>query len=226
MFLAWVDPQLLSRVLMDAAFETRAVATRPATRCKARYYSGMNTSDGFSTHLAQGCVIRASQEADLPAIAAIYAHHVLHGTGTFETEPPGVTDMAARRADVLAKNLPWLVLEHSGAVRGFAYANWFKPRAAYRFSVEDSIYMAPDAAGKGWGKLLLAELLAQLERGGVRKAMAVIGDSANAGSIGVHRACGFTAVGVIKSCGWKFGQWRDIVLMEKTLGAGDTTSPE
>jgi len=211
---------------MHATFETRAVATRPATRCKALYYSGMNTSDSISINFAQDCVIRASQEADLPAIAAIYAHHVLHGTGTFETEPPGVADMAARRADVLVKNLPWLVMVQAGVVRGFAYANWFKPRAAYRFSVEDSIYMAPDAAGKGWGKLLLTELLAQLERGGIRKAMAVIGDSANAGSMGVHRACGFTDVGVIKSCGWKFGQWRDIVLMEKILGEGDSTCPQ
>jgi L-amino acid N-acyltransferase YncA len=98
--------------------------------------------------------------------------------------------------------------------------------AGDRFSVEDSIYMAAQAAGKGLGKLLFTELLAQLERGGIRKAMAVIGDTANAGSIGLHRSCGFEHVGVFKSCGWKFGAWRDIVLMEKTLGAGDTTSPE
>ncbi len=171
-------------------------------------------------------IIRPSTEQDLAAITVIYAYHVLHGTGTFETEPPSPSDMTARRADVLAKNLPWLVMEVGGLVQGFAYANWFKPRAAYRFSVEDSIYMLPEAAGKGWGKLLLTELLAQLERRGVRKAMAVIGDSANTGSIGVHRTCGFVDVGVVKSCGWKFGAWRDIVLMEKTLGAGDSTSPE
>jgi L-amino acid N-acyltransferase YncA len=171
-------------------------------------------------------LIRPSTEADVPAIAAIYAHHVLYGTGTFETEPPSAADMLARRADVLAKNLPYLVIEQGGQILGFAYGNWFKPRAAYRFSVEDSIYLSSDAAGKGLGKLLLTELLAQLERRGVRKAMAVIGDSANAGSIGVHTACGFAHVGIIKSCGWKFGAWRDIVLMEKTLGAGDTTSPE
>ncbi len=171
-------------------------------------------------------LIRPSLEADLPAVQAIYAHHVMHGTGTFETEPPSLADMTTRRADVLAKQLPWLVIESGGVVQGYAYANWFKPRSAYRFSVDDSIYMAPDSAGKGLGKLLLMELLAQLERGGVRKAMAVIGDSANEGSIGVHSTCGFVHVGVFKSCGWKFGAWRDIVLMEKTLGAGDTTSPE
>jgi L-amino acid N-acyltransferase YncA len=170
--------------------------------------------------------IRPSTDADLPAIQSIYAHHVLHGTGTFETEPPNLAEMTTRRADVLAKKLPWLVLASAGVVQGYAYANWFKPRAAYRFSVEDSIYMAPESAGKGYGKMLLIELLAQLERSGIRKAMAVIGDSANGGSIGVHSACGFTHVGVFKSCGWKFGAWRDIVLMEKTLGAGDTTSPE
>jgi L-amino acid N-acyltransferase YncA len=171
-------------------------------------------------------LIRPSSEADLSAIQAIYAHHVLSGTGTFETEPPTVADMGTRRLDVLNRQLPYLVIEQGGVVLGFAYANWFKPRAAYRFSVEDSIYMAHQAAGQGLGKLLLTELLAQLERGGIRKAMAVIGDSANAGSIGVHKACGFVHVGVFKSCGWKFGAWRDIVLMEKTLGAGDTTSPE
>ncbi len=171
-------------------------------------------------------MIRPSTEADIPAIQAIYAHHVLHGTGTFETEPPTVADMTSRRADVLAKKLPYLVIESGAKVQGFAYANWFKPRAAYRFSVEDSIYMAADSGGKGLGKLLLTELLAQLECGGIRKAMAVIGDSANAGSVGVHTACGFSHVGIMKSCGWKFGAWRDIVLMEKALGAGDTSSPE
>ena len=167
--------------------------------------------------------IRPSTEADITAITAIYAHHVLHGTGTFETEPPSVADMTSRRADVLGKKLPYLVIEDAGQVMGFAYANWFKPRPAYRFSVEDSIYMHKDSGGKGLGKLLLTELLTQLELGGIRKAMAVIGDSANAGSIGVHTSCGFTMVGTVKSCGWKFGQWRDIVMMEKTLGDGDST---
>ncbi len=171
-------------------------------------------------------LIRPSTDADLPDITAIYGHHVLHGTGTFETDPPTVADMTARRADVLGKKLPYLVMQVDRQIQGFAYANWFKPRPAYRFSVEDSIYMAQGSGGKGLGKLLLTELLAQLERGGIRKSMAVIGDSANLGSIGVHAACGFTQIGVVKSCGWKFGQWRDIVLMEKTLGLGDTTPAE
>lgn len=171
-------------------------------------------------------LIRPSRDDDIDAIARIYSHHVLHGTGTFETTPPSAADMAARRADVLVKGLPWLVLEDGGAVLGFAYGNWFKPRPAYRFSAEDSIYMAPEAAGKGLGRALLAELLAALERAGVRRVMAVIGDSANAGSIGVHRALGFEPAGVIPACGWKFDRWLDIVLMQKPLGAGDSTPPK
>jgi len=172
-------------------------------------------------------MIRSSEDADLDAITNIYAHHVLNGTGTFETTPPSAVDMATRRADVLSKGLPWLVVEgDSGAVVGFAYGNWFKPRPAYRFSVEDSIYMAPEAAGKGLGRALLAELMTALERAGVRRVMAVIGDSANTSSIGVHRALGFEAAGTINACGWKFGRWLDIVLMQRSLGEGGSSAPE
>lgn len=170
-------------------------------------------------------LIRPSRDEDLDAITRIYGHHVLHGTGTFETTPPTLAEMTARRADVLGKGLPWLVAEEGGQVLGYAYGNWFKPRPAYRFSVEDSIYMDPAAHRQGLGRALLAELLAALERAGTRKVMAVIGDSANAGSIGVHKALGFEPVGVVPSCGWKFDRWLDIVLMQKTLGAGDTTPP-
>ncbi|MBE7942601.1 MULTISPECIES: GNAT family N-acetyltransferase [Ramlibacter] len=170
--------------------------------------------------------IRPSQDADLPAITAIYAHHVLHGTGTFETTPPTEADMTARRADVLGKGLPYLVLEGDGGqVLGFAYCQWFKPRPAYRFSAEDSIYMHPDAAGRGLGRQLMDALVAQAQAAGLRKLIAVIGDSGNAGSIGVHRACGFTPAGVVRACGWKFGRWLDIVLMERELGDGDRTPP-
>ena len=170
--------------------------------------------------------IRPATDADVPGITAIYAHHVLHGTGTFETTPPTEADMAARRADVLSKGLPYLVAEEDGRLLGFAYCQWFKPRPAYRFSAEDSIYMHPQAGGKGLGKQLLTELARQAEAAGVRKLIAVIGDSANAGSIGVHRALGFTPAGLFKSCGWKFGRWLDIVLMERFIGAGDTTAAE
>jgi L-amino acid N-acyltransferase YncA len=170
-------------------------------------------------------IIRPSTEADLPAITAIYAHHVLTGTGTFEVDPPGLDDMRGRRADVLSKGLPWLVAVESEAVVGFAYCNWFKPRPAYRFSAEDSIYMSPQAAGRGIGRTLLAELMAQAQRLGVRKLIAVIGDSANTGSIAVHKAAGFQPVGVLKSCGWKFDKWLDVVMMDKALGEADSTSP-
>ncbi len=171
-------------------------------------------------------IIRPSRDEDVPAIASIYAHHVLHGTGTFETTPPTLQEMAARRADVLGRGLPWLVAEADGEVAGFAYCQWFKPRPAYRFSAEDSIYLSPSAAGRGLGRRLLGELAREAEAAGIRKLIAVIGDSANAASIGVHRALGFEPVGTVRSCGWKFGRWLDIVLMEKSLGAGDRLPPD
>ncbi len=168
-------------------------------------------------------MIRPSRDEDIAAITAIYAHHVLNGTGTFEVDPPSVADMTSRRADVLAKGLPFIVAEEAGQVIGYAYCTWFKPRPAYRFSAEDSIYLAPGVHGKGIGRALLAELAAQAERVGIRKLIAVIGDSSNAGSVGVHRSLGFEHVGILKSCGWKFDQWLDVVLMEKALGQGDST---
>ena len=169
--------------------------------------------------------IRPSTDADIPTIAAIYAHHVLHGTGTFETDPPSERDMEQRRADVLSKGLPYLVVEHAGDVVGFAYCQWFKPRPAYRFSAEDSIYLAASAHGKGLGRLLLVELIAQAERAGVRKLIAVIGDSNNLGSVGLHKACGFKPVGVLTSCGWKFERWLDVVLMDRVIGLGSSEAP-
>ena len=168
-------------------------------------------------------MIRPSRDEDIAAITAIYAHHVLNGTGTFEIDPPSVADMTSRRADVLSKGLPYIVAEEAGQVIGYAYCTWFKPRPAYRFSAEDSIYVAPGVHGKGIGRALLAELAAQAERVGIRKLIAVIGDSSNAGSVGVHRSLGFEHVGILKSCGWKFDQWLDVVLMEKALGPGDST---
>ena len=217
------------------------MATRPAKCCKACDYSLLSGTLPLSvkTHvpsviqtkikvfssLAHMPLIRPSRDQDIPAITAIYAHHVLHGTGSFETEPPGIDDMAARRSDVLSKGLPYLVAEQDGKIVGFAYGNWFKPRPAYRYSVEDSIYLAPDLHRKGLGRALLAELLARCEAAGIRKVMAIVGDSANAGSVGVHRALGFTPVGTIDACGWKMGAWRDIVIMQKTLGPGSTEPP-
>ena len=170
-------------------------------------------------------LIRQSTEADLPALARIYGDAVLRGTGTFELEAPDDAEMARRRDAVLANGLPWLVAERETQVLGFAYANHFRPRRAYRFCLEDSIYLDEAARGHGVGRVLLAELLAQCAARGARQMLAVIGDSANAGSIGVHRACGFEDAGVLKAAGWKFGRWLDVVLMQKSLGEGAATEP-
>ncbi len=167
-------------------------------------------------------LIRPSRVDDLDAITSIYAWNVAHGTGTFEIEPPDRAEMERRRADVLGKGLPWLVLERSGTVLGYAYAGPFRPRPAYRFCLEDSLYLAPEAVGFGFGRLLLAELLARCEAAGARQMLAVIGDSANAGSIGVHRALGFDHAGTIKAAGRKFDRWLDVVIMQRRLGLGDT----
>ena len=170
-------------------------------------------------------LIRPSTPEDLPAITAIYGWNVLNGTGTFELEAPDEAEMARRRDDVLAKGLPWLVAQRDGIVLGYAYANHFRPRRAYRFCMEDSVYLAPDAAGQGLGRLLLAELLARCEAAGARQMLAVIGDSANLGSIGVHRTLGFENVGVMKAAGWKFDRWLDVVIMQKSLGTGAADTP-
>jgi L-amino acid N-acyltransferase YncA len=170
-------------------------------------------------------LIRGSIAADLTAITHIYGQAVLHGTGTFELEAPDEAEMERRRDDVLGKGLPWLVAERAGRVIGYAYANHFRPRRAYRFCLEDSIYLDDQARGHGVGRVLLAELLARCEAAGARQMLAVIGDSANAGSIGVHRACGFEDCGRFKAAGWKFGRWVDVVLMQKALGEGAATDP-
>ena len=170
-------------------------------------------------------LIRPSTPADLPAITAIYGWNVSHGTGTFELEAPLQADMAQRRTDVLAKGLPWLVAEQAGSVLGYAYASHFRPRLAFRFALEDSIYLAPEAQGQGVGRLLLAELIARCQALGARQMIAVIGDAANAGSIRLHRACGFADAGLLHSAGWKFERWLDVVLMQRPLGLGDTVAP-
>jgi len=167
-------------------------------------------------------LIRPSTAADLPAITAVYAHAVLHGTGTFELEPPDLAEMARRRDDVLSKALPWLVAQAGDRVLGYAYANHFRPRLAYRFCLEDSIYLHEDAQGRGVGRLLLNELVSRCEAAGARQMLAVIGDAANLGSVGVHAALGFEHSGVLKAAGWKFDRWLDVVLMQRALGSGAT----
>lgn len=174
---------------------------------------------------AARCVIRPSTPDDLAAITAIYGWNVKNGTGTFEIDAPDLSEMTRRRNDVLGKGLPWLVAERDGEVLGYAYANPFRTRPAYRFYLEDSVYLAPQAQGQGIGRLLLAELISRCEALGARQMVAVIGDSNNAGSIGLHRALGFEPVGTMRSAGWKFDRWLDVVLMQRTLGEGDGNAP-
>ncbi len=166
-------------------------------------------------------LIRPSTANDLAAITRIYGWNVEHGTGTFELEAPSLAEMSKRRDDVLGKGLPWLVAEADGEVLGYAYANHFRPRPAYRFCLEDSVYLAPGAVGRGVGKMLLVELMARCEAAGARQMLAVIGDSANTASVGLHRTLGFEPVGTLRSAGWKFDRWLDVVVMQKSLGAGD-----
>jgi L-amino acid N-acyltransferase YncA len=170
-------------------------------------------------------LIRPATEADAQALAAIYGHHVLHGFGTFEEVPPTAQEMDARRRAVLERGLPYLVAESEGRVLGFAYAGPFRPRAAYRYTVEDSVYVAPEAQGRGLGRAVLSAVIGACEAFGVRQVVAVIGDSANAGSIGLHTALGFSHAGVGKGFGFKHGRWVDIVWMQKALNGGDATAP-
>jgi phosphinothricin acetyltransferase len=170
-------------------------------------------------------MLRPATEADLPAITAIYAHHVLHGLASFELDPPALDEMTRRFVSIRAGGFPYLVAVEGGALRGYAYASHYRTRPAYRFTVEDSIYVAPDVAGRGIGRALLARLIADCERRGFRQLLAVIGDSANAASIGLHRACGFSHCGTLQSVGFKFGRWVDSVIMQRALGAGDGSLP-
>lgn len=170
-------------------------------------------------------LLRPTVDGDVDACTAIYRHHVLHGTASFELEPPDPAEMARRRADVLAKGLPYLAAVRGGRVVGYAYANHFRPRPAYRYTVEDSIYVDDSERGRGVGRLLLAELVSRSEAAGARQMLAVIGDSANRASIGLHRALGFDDCGLLRSVGHKFGQWRDVVMMQRLLGPGDAAAP-
>ncbi len=171
-------------------------------------------------------IIRAATTDDAEALAAIYGHHVLHGFGTFEEEPPSAAEMDNRRAAIAARGLPYLVSEDAGRVLGFAYAGPFRPRQAYRYTLEDSVYIAPDAVGRGVGKAVLSAVIAACEALGIRQLVAVIGDSGNAASIGLHRSLGFVDAGVGRSFGWKHGRWVDIVWMQKALNGGDQTAPD
>jgi len=170
--------------------------------------------------------IRTAGVADATALAAIYGHHVAHGFGTFETDPPSPSDMASRVEAVLALGLPYLVAEIDGVVAGFAYGSPFRPRASYRYTVEDSVYIGPDRLGQGIGKALLAGVIDASEALGLRQMVAMIGDSGNERSIGLHRSMGFTTVGVFRAIGFKHARWVDVAMMQRPLNAGADAPPE
>jgi L-amino acid N-acyltransferase YncA len=169
--------------------------------------------------------IRDCRENDLRQIAAIYAHHVRHGTASFETEPPSYEEMCSRHAHILANGLPYLVAVSSDEIVGYAYAGIYRPRAAYRDTVENSIYMRPDLIGHGIGRHLLTALVSACEARDLRQMIAVVGDSGNRGSIRLHERCGFAMVGVLRAVGYKHGRWLDTVLLQRSLGRGDTAAP-
>lgn len=175
---------------------------------------------------APSAIVRPAQSADLPSLHAIYAHHVRAGTASFELEPPSPEDFAARHSEVVARRLPWFVAEVEGRPVGFAYAAPYRARPAYRFTVEDSVYLDPGYAGRGLGRALLGATIAQCEALGLRQMIAVIGDSANVASVRLHAAHGFALVGTLRDVGWKFGRWLDAVLMQRALGGGATGVPE
>jgi phosphinothricin acetyltransferase len=170
--------------------------------------------------------IRPATLADIPAIARIYAHAVAHGTASFELEPPSEQEMARRFGTLLEAGYPYLVAETAGTLAGYAYAGPYRLRPAYRFSVEDSIYVGPDFHRRGVGAALLTRLIAECEARGFRQMIAVIGDSDQAPSIALHRAAGFRLVGTLEAVGFKFGRWLDSVLMQRALGAGAAVGPE
>jgi len=169
--------------------------------------------------------IRPSRDEDVPRIREIYAHHVMHGLASFEEVPPSVEDMAGRRRDLLARGLPYLVAEADGMVLGYAYAGPYRTRSAYRFTLENSVYIAQDAIGRGVGRRLLSELIERCTALGYRQMIAVIGDSNHKASIGLHEQAGFRRIGTIEAVGFKFGRWVDSVLMQKALGPGATEPP-
>ena len=170
-------------------------------------------------------LVRDAHDADMSAATSIYARHVLTGLASFEEVPPSLDEMRSRRVSVLQLGLPYLVAESEGRVVGYSYATFYRTRPAYRYTVEDSVYVEDGMNGRGLGTALLAELIARCERGPWRQMLAVIGDSGNTGSIALHRRMGFAPAGHLCSVGFKLGRWVDSVFMQRALGAGDSTNP-
>jgi L-amino acid N-acyltransferase YncA len=199
------------------------------TRATAAGAAGATAAEAAGAADAAAAVaVRDSTEADVPAIHAIYAHHVQHGSGSFELAPPALAEMVRRRAEIVARGMPYLVAVedgHDSGVLGFAYAAPYRSRAAYRYTVEDSVYVAPDAVGRGIGMTLLATLIETCTRLGFRQMVAVIGDSENHRSIRLHEKAGFAHAGLLRAVGFKFDRWVDSVTMQRALGPGSGTQP-
>ncbi len=173
-----------------------------------------------------GLVVRDAAEADMEAVARIYAHYVERGLATFEEVPPADEEMRARRLKALAVGAPYLVAEIDGEIVGYCYAAPYHIRPAYRHTLEDSVYVAPGLGGRGVGGALLAALIARCEAGPWRQMLAIIGDSGNAASIGLHKRYGFEPVGTLRSVGFKLGRWVDTPIMQRVLGPGDSLPPD
>ena len=169
--------------------------------------------------------MRPAQAADLAAVQTIYAHHVLNGLASFEEVPPALEEIRRRHADVTGQGLPWLVADHGGTVAGYGYCSLYRTRSAYRFALEDSVYVRKDVHGKGVGSAILRELIIRCEKLGYRQLIAVIGDSGNSASINLHASHGFVRVGTLRSVGFKFNRWVDSVLMQRPLEPGDGVPP-
>lgn len=170
-------------------------------------------------------IVRDAAEADMAAVQAIYAHHVLGGAASFEEVPPALEEMLGRRAAVLERGLPYLVALIGGKVAGYSYATTYRPRPAYRYTVEDSVYVDPARAGRGIGRRLLGALIARCETGPWRQMIAVIGNSGNTASIALHERLGFRHAGTLRAVGFKHGGWVDTVLMQRPLGPGEASPP-
>lgn len=175
--------------------------------------------------MTDGIVLRPTVAGDFDRIQAIYAHHVRHGLASFEEEPPDAAELAERQRAIVARGLPYLVAAREGRILGYSYAGPYRTRSAYRYTVEDSVYLAPEAARQGIGRRLLSTIIERCTELGYRQMVAVIGDSANAASIGLHHSLGFRMIGAIEGCGFKLGRWVDSVIMQRALGPGVALPP-
>ncbi len=207
----------------SASIRRRTRQARPASRTRSKKLADEPHSPRATT--GAEFVVRDAGEADMPAVQRIYAHHVLNGLATFEETPPTLEEMIGRRRAALELGAPYLVAETKGRVVGYCYATAYRSRPAYRYTLEDSVYLADGMGGRGLGTALLGELIARCEAGPWRQMLAIVGDSANLASVALHRRLGFELVGTLRSVGFKLGRWVDTPLMQRALGAGDGSLP-